>query len=274
MLYGVTSSNRYYSAEYVNGYLVAQRATDGAVVLVTPYNTYWGSQTLVTQSGKVGDSGFKVLYDMALDYSDKGKSDSDTVSNHLYAVGWNYEGDRDGDGKDDGSNALFQISFYSNGSISLEKIADITGSDGEILTLGCTTEGQLYGISTAGKLYSLKRDGVCTYIGTTDFVNYANYSGCNVIQSMGYDHNTDTMYWYAHSQTAAGNTYINVCMTYKVDLATGKCTEVGTYGPGGQTSLFVPTDKTSDLFTIGVDPQERFQLSALTQASANPLQPG
>lgn len=78
---------------------------------------------------------------------------------------------------------------------------------------------------------------------------------------MGYDHNTDTMYWYAHSQTAAGNTYINVCMTYKVDLATGKCTEVGTYGPGGQTSLFVPTDKTSDLFTIGVDPQERFQLS-------------
>ena len=255
------SSNRYYSAEYVNGYLVAQRATDGAVVLVTPYNTYWGSQTLVTQSGKVGDSGFKVLYDMALDYSDKGKSDSDTVSNHLYAVGWNYEGDRDGDGKDDGSNALFQISFYSNGSISLEKIADITGSDGEILTLGCTTEGQLYGISTAGKLYSLERDGVCTYIGTTDFVNYANYSGCNVIQSMGYDHNTDTMYWYAHSQTAAGNTYINVCMTYKVDLATGKCTEVGTYGPGGQTSLFVPTDKTSDLFTIGVDPQERFQLS-------------
>ena len=102
---------------------------------------------------------------------------------------------------------------------------------------------------------------MCTYIGTTDFVNYANYSGCNVIQSMGYDHNTDTMYWYAHSQTAAGNTYINVCMTYKVDLATGKCTEVGTYGPGGQTSLFVPTDKTSDLFTIGVDPQERFQLS-------------
>ena len=60
-----------------------------------------------------------------------------------------------------------RISFYSNGSISLEKIADITGSDGEILTLGCTTEGQLYGISTAGKLYSLERDGVCTYIGTT-----------------------------------------------------------------------------------------------------------
>ena len=120
------SSNRYYSAEYVNGYLVAQRATDGAVVLVTPYNTYWGSQTLVTQSGKVGDSGFKVLYDMALDYSDKGKSDWDTVSNHLYAVGWNYEGDRDGDGKDDGSNALFQISFYSNGYISSSPWAMIT----------------------------------------------------------------------------------------------------------------------------------------------------
>ncbi len=89
---------------------------------VTPYNTYfWGSQTLVTQPVKVGDSGFKVLYDMALDYSDKGKSDSDTVSNHLYAVGWNYEGDRDGDGKDDGSNALFQISFYSTATSPLRR---------------------------------------------------------------------------------------------------------------------------------------------------------
>ena len=83
---------------------------------------------------------------------------------------------------------------------------------------------------------------MCTYIGTTDFVNYANYSGCNVIQSMGYDHNTDTMYWYAHSQTAAGNTYINVCMTYKVDLATGKWHRGRHLGPGGQSPCsFRPT---------------------------------
>ena len=48
---------------------------------------------------------------------------------------------------------------------------------------------------------------------------------------MGYDHNTDTMYWYAHSQTPNGQQYLNICTTYQVDLTTGRCTEVGTYGP-------------------------------------------
>ena len=110
---------------------------------------------------------------------------------------------------------------------------------------------------------------VCTYVATTDFVNELNYSGCNVIQSMGYDHNTGNMYWYAHSQTANGNRYINVCMTYIVDLATGACTEVGTYGPSGQTCLFVPTDQESDLFTMGVDPTEfNVSPSSLTMAQA------
>lgn len=68
--------------------------------------------------------------------------------------------------------------------------------------VGCTTDGGLYGIDTQGKLYTVGVDGVCTYVATTDFVNELNYSGCNVIQSMGYDHNTGNMYWYAHSQTA------------------------------------------------------------------------
>lgn len=250
------SSNRYYSAEYVNGYLVAQSAVSGDLVLVTPSSTYWGASTLISQNGQqIGQAGVWVLYDMALDYSDKGKEIGDTKNNNLYGVGWYYAGDTDGDGKDNGYNTLAKISFYDNGYNDIEHTRISGVQDGaELLTLGCTTEGDLYGIDTNGKLYSVARDGVCTYIGTTDFVNELNYSGCNVIQSMGYDHNTDTMYWYAHSQTANGNKYINVCMTYTVDLQTGKCTEVGTYGPGGQTCLFVPTDLTSDLFTIGVDP--------------------
>lgn len=254
------STNRYYSAEFVNGRLIAQRASDGALVLVTPYSSYWGTTVLLKQHGKVGDSGVWVLYDMALDYSSKGAAESDTRKNSLYAVGWLYQGDNDGDGKDDGANSLFKISFYDNGYVSVDRIAEISGTDGELLTLGCTTEGQLYGISTAGKFYSVERDGTATYIGTTEFVNYENYSGANVIQSMGYDHNTDTMYWYAHSQTAAGGRYINVNVTYTVDLETGHCTEVGTYGPGGQTCLFVPNELESDLFVYGVKP-ERFQAS-------------
>lgn len=250
------SAGRYYCGEYVNGYVVAQNANTGDLVLLSPNSTYWGSTTLVKNNGKEGDPGVWVLYDLALDYSDKGKEDWENKNNSLYAVGWMYEGDNDNDGKDDGHNALFKIAFYENGSIFVNELAEITGTvdGGEGLTLGCTTEGQLYMIDTLGNFYSLERDGVATYLGTTDFVNMLNYSGVNVIQSMGYDHNTDTMYWYAHSQTASGNQYINVCMTYTVDLATGACTEVGTYGPGGQTALFVPTDLTSDLFTMGVDP--------------------
>lgn len=259
------SAGRYYSAEYVNGYLIAQSAITGDLVLVTPASTHWRSTTLVSQNGaSVGQAGVWVLYDMALDYSDRGSEihdpyESAAGKDTLYAVGWKYAGDNNNDGKDDGYNALFRIWMSRwNGSMFVDEVAKITGIEdgGEILTLGCTTEGDLYGIDTNAKLYSVGRDGVCSYIGTTDFVNVNNYSGANVIQSMGYDHNTDTMYWYAHSQTPNGQQYLNVCMTYQVDLATGQCTEVGTYGPGGQTCLFVPTDMTSDLFTMGVNPTE------------------
>lgn len=271
------STNRYYSAEYVNGYVVAQSAVTGDLMLVTPTSTYWNASTLVSQNGKkVGEQGVWVLYDMAMDYSGKYAEVLDEYQSHtgtdtLFAVGWQYEGDHDGDGKDDGHNTLFQIwmSKY-NSQVFVDPIAPITGTqDGaELLTLGCTTDGGLYGIDTNGKLYSVNGgDGVCTYVGTTDFVNELNYSGCNVIQSMGYDHNTGNMYWYAHSQTANGNRYINVCMTYTVNLETGACTEVGTYGPSGQTCLFVPTDEVSDLFTMGVDPTSfEMSLYSLTMA--------
>lgn len=270
------STNRYYSAEYVNGYLLAQSAVTGDLMLVTPTSTYWNASTLVSQNGKkIGDQGVWVLYDMALDYSGQYAETLDPYQSHtgtdtLFAVGWQYEGDKDGDGKDDGQNTLFQIWMSKwNAQVFVDPIAPITGTqDGaELLTLGCTTDGGLYGIDTQGKLYTVGVDGVCTYVATTDFVNELNYSGCNVIQSMGYDHNTGNMYWYAHSQTANGNRYINVCMTYIVDLATGACTEVGTYGPSGQTCLFVPTDQESDLFTMGVDPTEfNVSPSSLTMA--------
>ncbi len=265
------STNRYFSAEYINGYLFAQNSATGSLCLITPSSTYWGAQELVTQNGGLGDQGVWVLYDMALDYSSTGSDlldryDDTNGDDTLFAVGWMYAGDQDNNGKDDGHNALFRIwiSKY-NGQIFVDEVAPITGTqDGaEILTLGCTTEGQLYGIDTNAKLYKLNvafdentYQNTCTaeYIGTTDFVNVENYSGANVIQSMGYDHNTGKMYWFAHSQTPVGNKYLNVCMTYTVDLETGKCTEVGTYGPGGQTSLFIPHEIESDLFTMGVKP--------------------
>ena len=264
------SANRYYSAEYVNGYLIAQNANTGHLELVIPGGTYWSSQVLTENRGAMGDYGVWVLYDMALDHSGTlaasyGVANEAYGTDALFAVGWLYQGDQDNDGHDDGYNALFHIKFTNYGTVDVNPIARITGlgKATDMLTLGITTEGDVYGISTAGILYSLGKtieydnevgaDVVrATEIGTTDFVNHPNYGGANVIQSMGYDHNTDTMYWYAHTQVPNGIYYDNYNVTYSVDLETAKCTEVGTYGPGGQTSLFVPNDLESDLFELGV----------------------
>ena len=270
------SSKRYYSAEFVNGYLIAQSATTGNLELITPTNTYWGATTLVEQYGSVGESGVWVLYDMALDHSGTvtasyGVNLETDATDGLLAVGWMYRGDQDNDGHDDGYNALFNVKFTNNGSVYVQEIAPIVGTEngGDLLTLGITTEGKIYGIDTDGILYSVATttewddsfgewgsDVVnVTKIGVTDFVSYPGYGGANVIQSMGYDHNTGTMYWFAHSQVPNGNYYDNINVTYQVNLETAECTEVGTYGRGGQTALFIPNDLESDLFVMGVDPK-------------------
>lgn len=259
------SGNRYYAAEYINGYLIAQSASTGNLELVTPSGTYWKTQTLVTQSSEIGDSGSWAFYDMALDYSGKYAEALDPYqstngTDTLFALGWAYKGDNDNDGHDDGYNCLYRIwTSKWNGQWFVDEIGQITGGkDGaELLTLGITTEGEMYSIGTDGALYSLSlnddaRGATATYIGETDFVNVENYTGTNAIQSMGYDHNTDTMYWFALSQSK--NTFAD--MTYKVDLETGKCTALSGYGLSGRTSLFVPTDMTSDMFVMGVEPNQ------------------
>ncbi len=256
------SSNRYYSAEYVNGYLIAQSANTGDLVLITPSNTYWSQRTLVEANGKIGEPNVWVLYDMALDHS--ASEEHEGALDKLYAVGWMYKGDNNNDGHDDGYNALFEIRFDSYG-VNVSEIARITGVDtgNDLLTLGITTDGRMYGIDTDAILYSIDPTPVwddsigewgdyavqCTIIGGTDFRDYPGYGGANVIQSMGYDHNTGTMYWYANSQVPNGYYYTNINMTYAIDLTDGSCTEIGTYGESGQTCLFVPNTLTSNLFS-------------------------
>ena len=264
------SSNRYYSGEYVNGYIVAQNANTGHIELITPSGTYWATQVLAENNGAIGDPNVWVLYDMALDHSGTlaasyGVNYSTDATDALLAVGWLYMGDNDNDGHDDGYNALFNIKFTNYGTVEVQTIGRIAGVSGgsDLLTLGITTEGEIYGIGTDGVLYRVAKevewsDSVydyvvtCTEIAPTDFINYPNYAGANVIQSMGYDHNTGKMYWYAHTQVPVSYYYENVNVTYILDLETGACEEVGTYGPGGLTCLFVPNDLQSDLFELGV----------------------
>ena len=267
------SNLRYYAAEYVNGYLIGQNANTGHLELITPSGTYWPTQVLAENYGGFGDPNVWLFYDMALDHSGTlaasyGVGAEGTDS--LYAIGWQYLGDNDNNGKDDGYNCLFNIRFSEDGYINISPVGRITGVSEtyEMLTLGITTEGDVYGIGGDGILYSIAKtvewdDSIgsygdyvirCTEIATTDFAYEQGFSGVNVIQSMGYDHNTGKMYWYAHSQIPNGIYYDHLNMTYTVDLETGECTEVGTYGPGGQTCLFVPNDLESNLFTMGVDP--------------------
>ncbi len=250
----------YYSAEYVNGYVIAQRADNGNIDLITPYNTYWDSKTLVEQYAEITEPGSYVLYDMALDHSGQTPADNGGYwyyrnTDILYAVGWNYQEREDGS---NGTNMLYRFCVNSyDGSIYVEDFAEVTGliDDGEALTLGCTTEGQLYTIDTNGRLYTLdKFTGEATYVATTTFAQEPNFLGVNVIQSMTYDHNTGKMYWAAHSQNSLGAYVTVLSALYELDLTTGECTEVGYWGESGATSLFVPNDLESDFLVFGGDP--------------------
>ena len=126
------SNNRYYAAEYINGYLIAQSASTGSLELVTPSGTYWKTQTLVKQSTKAGEAGSWVLYDMALDYSGKYAKaldpyESTNGTDTLFALGWAYKGDNDNDGHDDGYNCLYRIwTSKWNGQWFVDEIGKIT----------------------------------------------------------------------------------------------------------------------------------------------------
>lgn len=246
------TTNYYYSAEYVNGNVIAQSAITGDLVLVQPRGTYWATTSLVSQAGKqIGDPNVWVIYDLALVHNAEGKD-------RLFGTGWYYEGDYDGDGKDDGANYIFEVSFSDwNGSVDVQRLGKVSGTDGvDLLTLGATTEGQLYGIDTNAKLYTVDPEsGECTYVATTGFVNVANYNGANLIQSMGYDHNTGDMYWFATSQSVSGSKYVYAGGTYKLNLETGAITKVDNINNlTGSTGLFIPNDLESDLFELGKNP--------------------
>lgn len=123
------NSGRYYSAEYIDGYIYAQN-TAGELVVIPPRNTYWKENVLNKQSNII-------LYDMAFDYSTK----------TLYAVGWDYTiGDK-------GASILAKVDLTSG---EVTRISALSGMDSNtMVTLGCTTEGQLYGIDMTGNLYKI-----------------------------------------------------------------------------------------------------------------------
>lgn len=225
---------RYYSAEYIDGYVYAQN-TVGELVVIPPRNTYWKENVLNKQTDVI-------LYDMAFDYSTK----------TLYAVGWDYS---IGEG---GVSVLAKIDLTSG---EVTRVAALNGMDSTtMVTLGCTTEGQLYGIDMTGNLYKIPKEqdnGKTEKIGMTDFAKRADFYGVNTIQSMAYDHNTNTMYWDAFSSKTDINTNATLRSygVYKVNLSTGESTLIGDMKNNCGVGLFIPYDG-GDILPDSVKPVE------------------
>lgn len=246
------STDTYFSGEYVDGYVVAQRS-NGDVVVLTPYGSYWGAQTIIPAAAAAeGQRGFQTLYDMALQYNSSGLD-------RLFAVGWTYSGTITGNAYG-GTNWLYEIVFPAGGTPYIKELHALTGlsSGEEMVCLTISDEGTFYGISTSGTLWKIDpNSGACTSIRLiTEFTGLAGYSGVNVIQSMAYDHEEDVIYWAAHSQTSNGYTYSHLCQIVKLDPKQANCPGqvIGSLGHSGASALFVPTDLESDLFGLSNQP--------------------
>lgn len=202
----VASVNGIYAAEYIDGHMIAVNALKELSVY-TPQGNVW-SQT------KICDVDCEIS-DMAFNYADQ----------KLYAV--NYK---------DGGTYLSTIDIYDG------KVTDIAKFSKKVLTLGCTTEGQLYGINKDGELCKVnKANAECDVVGKVSETESDDWVTLSYLQSMAYDHNTDTMYWYVFSYNSATQKMISRLDT--VDLNTGKTTAVGAFDDACEVSgLFIPYD--------------------------------
>lgn len=227
-----SKDSRYYSAEYVDGFIYAQNVF-GELVVITPRSTYWKENVLDKQTDVI-------VYDMAFDYS----------TNTLYGVGWDYRlGEQ-------GVSVLISIDLKDG---HIERIAPLSGMNSDTMTtLACTTEGQLYGIDKNGYLNKIPKDkdnGNVEVVGLTDFAKRPDFYGVNVIQSMTYDHNTDSLYWSAYSTeyNVNSNQQMVTNGVFIVDLETGKTTEVGAIKQNCGVGIFIPYDN-GDLLPNTVKP--------------------
>lgn len=152
--------------------------------------------------------GMKTLYsDMAYDYSTR----------TMYALG-----------KSGTGSTLLKVDLQTGESMLVGKL------DRTYITLACTYEGEMYAIDgLEGILWKIdKNDGAATEVGPTYEVP-ALY-----LQSMEFDHETNTLYW------AANDTRDNGFLS-KIDLETGESARIGVLGNDAQVvGLYIPFTKT------------------------------
>lgn len=135
------------------------------------------------------------------------------------------------------TQTMYAISRPTNGNSALYTIDLSTGEgklvvwlDKEFFTLACTYAGQLYGISFDGDLCRInKTSGVSTLVGATGY--HPTY-----IQSMEFDHDTETLYWAADLRDTDVHDFIA-----EVDTLEGLAYPLGQVGDGPELQgLYIP----------------------------------
>ena len=119
-------------------------------------------------------------------------------------------------------------------------------------TLACDLQGNLYAVaSSTGDFYSVdKATAACTLIAATGV-------STSYIQSMGFDHNTEILYWTHYGSTGD---------FYTIDPSTGAATYVGDFYNGNEVSAFFtaytynPAQAAAP--ALDVVPNEDFELEA------------
>lgn len=202
----VASVNGIYAAEYIDGHMIAVNALKELSVY-TPQGKVWAQS-------KIRDLDCEIS-DMAYNYADQ----------KLYTVAYK-----------NGGTYLCTMDIYDGSMTDIGKFSK------KILTLGCTTEGQLYGLSKDGELCKIdKSSAKYEVVGKVSETESDDWVTLNYRQSMAYDHNTDTMYWYVFSYNSATKKMISRLDT--IDLKTGKTKEVGKFDEACEVSgLFIPYD--------------------------------
>lgn len=138
------------------------------------------------------------------------------------------------------TNTMYGMKDFSLYDINLQngvytKIGTLTGlGANKLLALAIDLNGNMYGVShESGIFYSINKSNLhCTSIGSTGLPS-------NLIQSMGFDHNTGILYW-AQCGAYEGNHFCSI------DVNTGAATILAE-NTGVMTGFFIPYIQNPDV---------------------------
>lgn len=129
------------------------------------------------------------------------------------------------------NTGLFQSSLYKFSLVdgTITPVVKL-GIEHYLVSLACSYDGQLYGMSTGGGLYKInKEDGSAEIVGNTGYKPW-------YIQSMEFDHTDNQLYW---AGADAEHTFIA-----RIDTKTSEAYEMGTFVPNSQImGLHIPFTK-------------------------------